>query len=295
MSLVARSISAALASTTTLSVQVLLVADSVLSEETIRAVFPIDFSGTNVQIVANLTRSSLDFVTVFGGGRVLKLPLLADIFDVAYRHGSGDFIVFTNSDIIPAPEFYEFVARRLESMHPRHGPSLDITRRDIKADAGSIDLKELHSMPGLPHPGRDCWVFPRRWIPKLSLSHLFIAFRYAEPLLINLHYLSRHHLFKAHQQVTDAFVTRHLMHPGANTRGRQLSYSLRDEYSRVQSILGLYRRYGDDFVTHSANSSLAPFAKAVRGLLAGARLKSEKDADLYFYKLTVINQSILLF
>lgn len=295
MSLVARSISEALRQAPTVRVELLLVADSALNEATIREVFPIDYSSIdNVHILTNLTRSSLDFVTVFGRASVLKLPLLADIFDIAHRNGRGEFIVFTNTDIIPAPDFYSFVARRVEKMHPRHGPSLDITRRDINATV-DVNMQELHQLPGLPHPGRDCWVFPRAWAPKLSLSSLFLGFRYAEPLLINLHYFSRHHAHKAHQQVTDAFVTRHLMHSGANTRTRQLSYSVRDEYSRVQAVLGLYRRYGDDFVTHSVNSSLAPFAKSVRGLIAGTRLKSQRDADMYFYKLTVVNQSILLY
>jgi hypothetical protein len=295
MSLVARSVAEALRQAPTVRVELLLVADSALSDATIREVFPIDYSSASVQILTGLTRSSLDFVTVFGArASVLKLPLLADIFDLAHRHGRGDYVVFTNTDIIPAPDFYAFVAHRVREMHPRHGPSLDITRRDINASA-DIGMSALHQLSGVPHPGRDCWVLPRAWAPKLSLSALFLGFRYAEPLLINLHYFSRHHAHKAHQQVTDAFVTRHLMHAGANTRTRQLAYSVRDEYSRVQAVLGLYRRYGDDFVAHSVNSSLAPFARAVRGLIAGTRLKSQSDVDMYFYKLTIVNQSILLY
>ncbi len=107
----------------------------------------------------DLTRSVLD------SGRFetrRKLPLLADLIaraaDAAGRLGA-DWIIYSNVDIAPMPDFYSAVSALLD----RGYDAFTINRRTITRDwpNGVSDLPLMRAQAGAPHPGRDCFVFGR--------------------------------------------------------------------------------------------------------------------------------------
>ena len=114
---------------------------------------------TDFHALPDLTRSVLD-VARFGKAR--KLPLLADLvaraLDAADRFGA-DWIVYTNVDIAPMPDFYTAIARLVVQGHD----AFTINRRTIERGwpGGVSDLPLMRARVGKAHPGRDCFVFAR--------------------------------------------------------------------------------------------------------------------------------------
>lgn len=125
------------------------------------AVFPEDHDAvpTGFHRAPDLTRSVLD-VSRFARAR--KLPLLTDLvaraLDAADRFGA-DWIVYTNVDIAPTPDFYTAIARLID----HGGDAFTINRRTIARDwpGGVPDLPLMRARVGTAHPGRDCFVFAR--------------------------------------------------------------------------------------------------------------------------------------
>ncbi len=118
------------------------------------AAFPPDFHA-----LPDLTRSVLD-VAAFQTLR--RLPLLADLLacaDAAADHAGAEWIVYTNIDIAPMPDFYTAVAALLDEGYD----AFTINRRTIPRDwpNGVSDLPGMRLERGAPHPGRDCFVFKR--------------------------------------------------------------------------------------------------------------------------------------
>ena len=119
-----------------------------------RAAFPPGFHA-----LPDLTRSVLDAAR-FEMPR--RLPLLADLLargvDAADRFGA-DWIVYTNVDIAPMPDFYTAIAALIDRGHD----AFTINRRTIPRDwpNGVSDLPLMRAEAGTPHPGRDCFVFGR--------------------------------------------------------------------------------------------------------------------------------------
>ncbi len=101
-----------------------------------------------------------------------KLPLLKDLLERAYRASDADYIIYTNVDIAPLPHFYTAVATWLTAGFD----ALVINRRTISDTWQSPEqLPLILSDPGKPHPGFDCFVFPRRWIPDLDVGDICIG------------------------------------------------------------------------------------------------------------------------
>ena len=148
----------------------------------------------------NMNRSVLD-VGSFELQR--KLPILRDILQKAHASGhSGDYIVYTNSDIGLMPYFYEFVANKINS-------GLDafvINRRTISADHSIEDFVSIYADPGVKHPGFDCFIFPWDAFEKYELGEVCIGVsKIGITLLINLiAHANRFELF------TDEHLTFHL-------------------------------------------------------------------------------------
>ena len=119
-----------------------------------RAALPAGF-----ELLPDLERSVLD-TSRFQTSR--KLPLIGDLIsravDAADRVGA-DWIIYSNVDIAPMPDFYSAIAALLA----RGYDAFSINRRTIRADwpGGVSDLPLMRAEVGTPHPGRDCFVFAR--------------------------------------------------------------------------------------------------------------------------------------
>ncbi len=118
------------------------------------AAFPADFHA-----LPDLTRS------VLAAGRFetpRKLPLLGDLLaravDAADRLGA-DWLVYTNVDIAPVPDFYTAIAALIGQGYD----AFTVNRRTLLRDwpNGVSDLPLMRAQLGEPHPGRDCFVFAR--------------------------------------------------------------------------------------------------------------------------------------
>jgi hypothetical protein len=136
-----------------------------------------------------------------GGGR--KLPFLADILDATWKFSIADYVVFSNVDIIPAPNFYIEIQKLIQSGHH----SFSINRRTVpKFDFGTVGLQKIFDLEGEPHPGHDCFVFPHKLIPQLELGRVLVGIPWVGLILhANLALKS-----PGFQTFAETFLTRHL-------------------------------------------------------------------------------------
>ena len=117
----------------------------------------------------DLSTSALD-VADFSNRR--KLPFLGDILSTAAQHCSSDHLIYTNLDIIPGPDFYRFVFDKLASGEQ----AFTINRRTVAPVAEPLEnLDALFSQHGAPHPGHDCFVFPRAWVDHFDLGRTVVG------------------------------------------------------------------------------------------------------------------------
>ena len=113
----------------------------------------------HLQALPDLVRSVLDTARF---ETPCRFPLLADLLsralDAADRLRAG-WIIYTNVDIAPMPDFYDAVAALIDGGHD----AFTINRRTIARDwpNGVSDLPLMRTQFGVPHPGRDCFVFGR--------------------------------------------------------------------------------------------------------------------------------------
>lgn len=117
----------------------------------------------------DLDRSVLDF----GQFEIpRRLPLLCDLLERAYQHSDADYVIYSNVDIALMPHFYQTVARHLEI----ENSALIINRRTIPDTYTDLhDLPLMFAQLGQPHPGYDCFVFPRQAIPNLDVGKICIG------------------------------------------------------------------------------------------------------------------------
>ena len=114
----------------------------------------------------DLQRSVLDIAPF---KNVRKYPLLLDVLKTLY-HGSGaEFLIFTNMDIAPMPQFYLAAAEILNEGYD----ALIINRRGIPGKYNSVEqLPLMYAEFGKPHPGFDCFIFRRELLQKLVLEDI---------------------------------------------------------------------------------------------------------------------------
>lgn len=159
------------------------------------ALIPPDFA-----TLPPLTRSVLDVATF----RVPRpLPLLRDILDGLYAASAADYFVYTNADIGLQPDFYTAVAALVADGYD----GFVINRRTISDDYDSpAQLAEMLAEAGKPHPGWDCFVFPRACYPRFKLGDVCLgAGRMGLALLANLVAYSNHF-----REFTELHLTFHL-------------------------------------------------------------------------------------
>jgi len=121
----------------------------------------------------DLERSIMDFGP-FEDYR--KLPLIADILDRLYESAiDADYMIYTNVDIALQPEFYLEVQKLILEGYD----TFTINRRTISDRFKSLDelpeMLEDAKYASLPHPGTDCFVFPRAIYPDFILENACIG------------------------------------------------------------------------------------------------------------------------
>lgn len=144
-----------------------------------------ELAGEGFTVTRALDRSLLDFIKP---QRPRPLPLLHDIIDRLYETSRDDvdqhYLVYTNVDIGLMPNFYAALPQLLGQA----AKSLVINRRTIAAepfDPAALPL--IYAQVGEPHPGFDCFVFPRTAWPNFHLEHVVIGIPLVgQTLLANL-------------------------------------------------------------------------------------------------------------
>ena len=181
-----------------------------------------------------LVRSIQD-VGAFDGRR--KLPLIADLLRVAYEGSEAEALIFTNVDIALQPHFYSAVDALLSA----GGPCLSITRRTVDDPPEERpDLAALYRQEGRPHPGHDCFVFPRAWVPELVLGHVAVGVPWiGRALLANLGVMD-----PRLRVIGDAHLTFHLGDDRAWSRPADRPYRRHNMREARRSLANLSRRPG---------------------------------------------------
>jgi hypothetical protein len=180
-----------------------------------------------------LTRSVLDFES-FRHPR--KLPRLADVLDRA-SSVRADWVIYSNTDIAVQPYFYTAVAGLLDD----GADALVINRRTLSDEHREPSkLPLLWSQLGEDHPGYDCFVFPREWLPRLMLEDVCIGAP-GVGLALTLNLLALAERFRL---ATDLALTFHLGDdkPWNDPRFADLSRFNRGQLDRV--IARLHPRLG---------------------------------------------------
>lgn len=103
-----------------------------------------------------------------------KLPLIHDIIHCAYRHSEpGDFLVYTNVDIMLMPGFYTAIETLLRS---ETCDALVINKRRIDTRYKKPeDLPLIFAQLGKSHPGFDCFVFKRELVPDMRFEQICLG------------------------------------------------------------------------------------------------------------------------
>ena len=106
-----------------------------------------------------------------------KLPLITDILKAAYDYSQdGDYLIYTNADILVLPQFYEYIQNFIEN---DLGDALIVNRRRIGQEYKRVeDLPMVWSEIGKSHPGFDCFVFKRELFPQMVLGNVCIGIPY---------------------------------------------------------------------------------------------------------------------
>ena len=111
------------------------------------------------------------------------LPLIADILRHGANGASGNYLVFTNMDIVVTPQFYaglqDIALNRLDE-----GVPFIVYRRNVPARYKRIEqLDELYGEKGEVAYGFDCFVFPIRYVADLDLGNSCIGSAFFDNLL----------------------------------------------------------------------------------------------------------------
>ncbi len=128
----------------------------------------------------DLTRSVRDVAHL---PNAKKFPLIADIFQTLFEHSDAEYLIYTNTDIILTPQFYETVAQ-LIAQH--HYDAISINRRRIPFQWKTpAELPLIWAQKGELHPGFDCFVFHRSLLPQFVFSNVCIGTGYTSVALIH--------------------------------------------------------------------------------------------------------------
>jgi hypothetical protein len=159
-----------------------------------------------------------------------KLPLIKDILQRLYESSSAEYFIYTNTDIIVLPQFYETATKIIEQGYD----AFIINRRRIPKIYTSVnDLPFIYSDIGKSHPGFDCFVFKRELLPKFILGEICVGIPFVEATLM-------HNLF-AYAEKCKLFDDLHLTtHIGMNVmpkRDKEYYQHNRKEFEKIKNEL----------------------------------------------------------
>ncbi len=209
-----------------------------------------------------------------------KLPLIKDILQRLYESSTAEYFIYTNTDIIVLPQFYETVAKIIEQGYD----TFIINRRRIPKIYNSVnDLPFIYSDIGKSHPGFDCFVFKRELFPKFTLGEICVGIPFVEATLM-------HNLF-AHAQKCKLFDNLHLTtHIGMNVmpkRDEEYYLHNRKEFEKIkkelQPLLSVkkmpYAEYS--FLTRTFKKALNPAIFTMMNLELEKKTIGEKISFLW--------------
>lgn len=105
-----------------------------------------------------------------------SFPLIGDILERLYQTSNAEYFIYTNADIGLFPNFYDFVEEKINEGYD----ALCINRRDMpkEIDGNVIDknnFQKIFDLSGKYHPGKDCFVFKRGLVSRMTLGNVFIG------------------------------------------------------------------------------------------------------------------------
>eukprot|EP00056_Hartaetosiga_gracilis_P004131 m.71830 g.71830 ORF g.71830 m.71830 type:complete len:759 (+) comp11716_c1_seq1:118-2394(+) len=135
-------------------------------------VAPVLCNWRNAHCITSRMRGSLNVKERPGYG-----ALVSDMFQYGYFKGKGRHLVFTNYDIILRNDFYIEAYRQLQQPNVL---SVDILRHDMmippNVDVSGWSVGDVFKWKkNSPHPGHDCFIFPRSWVPCLYTRTLMLG------------------------------------------------------------------------------------------------------------------------
>lgn len=188
----------------------------------------------------DLTRSVLDTASFI---LERKLPFLNDVLERILKYSSAEYAIFTNVDIIPSPDFYVEINALIESGHT----AFSINRRTVAKFPNSPDrLDEILAQDGKPHPGHDCFIFPRELIERFFVGRIIVGAPWIGFILL-AHIACHGGNTKVFE---DLYLTRHLGDDVEWLGKEHLQYR---NHNSVEAawILGLLQRQHGTFVPQS--------------------------------------------
>ncbi|GAB5539717.1 MAG: hypothetical protein Salg2KO_18200 [Salibacteraceae bacterium] len=153
-----------------------------------RPFVPEGFTLTN-----DLDRNSTELI---GLNNTRKLPFIADILQRAFDESEAEYIVYTNVDIAVQPQFYNRLVEIIDDGHD----GFIINRRRLPAGFTSPEeLPEMYAKKGKSHPGFDCFIIKREWIPKFSLDQILVGVPFIGIAMAQnvFHFAANPHVFES--------------------------------------------------------------------------------------------------
>lgn len=159
-----------------------------------------------------------------------KLPLIKDILQRLYESSTAEYFIYTNTDIIVLPQFYETVAKIIAQGYD----AFIINRRRIPKIYNSVnDLPFIYSDIGKSHPGFDCFVFKRELFPKFILGEICVGIPFVEATLM-------HNLFANAEKcklIDDLHLTTHIGMDVMPKRDEEYYLHNRNEFKKIKKEL----------------------------------------------------------
>lgn len=100
-----------------------------------------------------------------------ELPIFSDILDKGVAEATGEYIVFSNSDIIITPWFYDCISEFITGGHD----ALVINRRRIPSRLAEESYEIMLAHAGYAHNGYDCFVFKKTLYSKFAKSGICLG------------------------------------------------------------------------------------------------------------------------
>src|ERR1019366_3321362 len=111
-----------------------------------------------------------------------KYPVLADVLKSVYEASDAEYLIYSNMDILLAPQFYVAVGEILKEGYD----AVLVNRRGLSVKYKSADeLPLMYSDPGKPHPGFDCFIFKRELLNKIILENICLGVSFSEVALMH--------------------------------------------------------------------------------------------------------------